>query len=75
MRIAVKSFMALIHTGKLLETELLLAPGDTLATVMDRLRIDAQEEVILLVNQCPSERNRPLKDGDKVVIMPPVSAA
>jgi len=75
MKIAVKSFMALIRTGKLLETEMLLAPGDTLATVMERLHIDDQEEVILLVNQCPSERERSLKDGDKVVIMPPVSAA
>jgi len=75
MRITVKSFMALVHTGKLLETELLLAQGDALSTVMDRLRIDEQAEVILLVNQCPSERTRLLKDGDKVVIMPPVSGA
>lgn len=50
-----------------------LAVGDRVARLLEILGIPADAEKVILVNGRPAEQGSILKDGDKVVLFPPVA--
>ena len=51
-----------------------LGPGATVADVLDRLSIASSHVHVVMVNDAmESDRQRPLADGDALVILPPVA--
>ena len=75
MKVLVRSFASVVTTGRVTEKELELPLGATATEVMRALGIGADEEMIVLINQRPSAPESRLAEGDRVTIMPPVSAA
>ncbi len=75
MKVSVKSFMELLDTGRVREKEVILEDEATAGALMEAMGLERDAEVIILVNQRPSAPETVLKEGDRVVIMPPVSAA
>ena len=75
MKVFVRSFAAVVKTGQVLEREQELPAAATAADLMRALGIGADEDMIVLVNQRPSAPEVRLADGDRVTLMPPVSAA
>lgn len=75
MKITVKSFASLITTGLVTHKNLELPRTATAGDVMRAMGVSLDDEMIVLVNQKPSPPSAPLSDGDKVTLMPPVSAA
>ncbi len=49
-----------------------ITAGETVAGLIDRLGIPAEEVKIVFVNGVTVELSRPLADGDRVGIFPPV---
>lgn len=75
MQVQVKSFAALITKGKI-ETKTLTLPAEAKAAdAMRMMGINPDDEIMVLINQRPSMPDSPVSDGDKVTLMPPVSAA
>jgi len=75
MQVQVKSFAALITKGKVEHKTLSMHEQATAADVMRKLGIDPDGEIMVLINQRPSMPDSTVSDGDKVTLMPPVSAA
>jgi molybdopterin converting factor small subunit len=75
MQVQVKSFAALITKGKIENKNLNLPPESKAADVMRMMGIDPDDEIMVLINQRPSMPDSPVSEGDKVTLMPPVSAA
>jgi molybdopterin converting factor small subunit len=75
MQVQVKSFAALITKGKVEHKTLNMDDKATAADVMRKLGIDPDDEIMVLINQCPSMPESTVSDGDKITLMPPVSAA
>lgn len=75
MRVFVKSFASVITTGKITERTLELPVGATAVDAMIALGISSDDEMIVLINQRPLALESTLSENDKVVLMPPVSAA
>jgi molybdopterin converting factor small subunit len=75
MKVLVKSFASVTTTGRITESTLDLSEPATAVDVMRSLGIPADAEMIVLINQRPSLPESPLADGDRVTLMPPVSAA
>ena len=49
-----------------------ILPGETVLDVMTRLSIPAEEIKIIFVNGVAAALDRPLADGDRVGVFPPV---
>lgn len=49
-----------------------ISPGETVATLIGRLGIPAEEVRIVFVNGANADLDQPLADGDRVGIFPPV---
>jgi molybdopterin converting factor small subunit len=75
MKIFVKSFASLITTGRITEKTMELPRATPAGEVLRLLGVGEDEEMIVLVNQRPSPHSTALADGDRVTLMPPVSAA
>ena len=54
--------------------ELELGPGATVATVLEQLGLAAGHVHVVMVNDAmETDRQRPLADGDALVVLPPVA--
>ncbi len=75
MKVFVRSFASVITSGKITDRVLELPAGATAVDAMKALGIPVDAEMIVLINQRPLSPGALLSDDDKVVLMPPVSAA
>ena len=75
MKVFVRSFASVITTGKITDRVLELPAGATAVDAMKAFGIPSDAEMIILINQRPLSCEALLSDEDKVVLMPPVSAA
>ncbi len=54
------------------EIELALSPGQNVAQVLVELNIPPQKPKVVLLNGRPAQDDDSLREGDKLVIFPPV---
>ena len=54
-------------------SQLDLAPGATVATVLEHLGIAGQVHAVMVNDEMEPDRGRPLADGDTLVLLPPVA--
>jgi len=75
MKIRAKSFFSVLTGGRPVVKSLELPEGATAGDALNELRVGRDIELMILINERPSNENTPLSDGDEFTIMPPVSAA
>lgn len=75
MKVKVKSFATVVTVGRITEKTLDLPEGSIAEDAMRALGIADDAEMIVLVNGRPCVPQANLAEGDKVTLMPPVSAA
>ena len=75
MKIQTKSFFSVLRGGRPVVKSLELPEGATAGDALKELGVGDDVELIILINERPSNENAPLADGDDFMIMPPVSAA
>ncbi|MBN2298042.1 MAG: MoaD/ThiS family protein [Deltaproteobacteria bacterium] len=75
MKIMVKSFFPVLRGGRPVAKSLELPEGAIAGDVLKELGIGDDVELIILINERPSNENASLADDDVFTIMPPVSAA
>ena len=75
MKIQAKSFFSVLRGGRPVVKTLELQEGATAGDALKELGVGDDVELIILINERPSNENAPLREGDEFTIMPPVSAA
>ena len=75
MKIYLKTFFTVLSGGRPAEKILDIPEGATAESLLNSLGIKENVELMILINERPSNEKTPLSDGDKVTLMPPVSAA
>lgn len=76
MKIKAKSYFSVLRGGsRPVEKFIELPEGATAGDALKKLGVKDDAELMILVNERPSNENAVLTDGDVFMIMPPVSAA
>jgi len=75
IKIYAKSFFSVLSSGRTVEKAINLPDGTTAEEAFKAMGISPDEEMIILINQRPSNEKTSLSDTDKFTIIPPVSAA
>jgi molybdopterin converting factor small subunit len=75
MKIQFKSYFSVLRGGRPVVKSLELPEGATAGDVLKELGVGEDVELIILINERPSNEKAPLADDDVFTIMPPVSAA
>jgi sulfur-carrier protein len=75
MKVEVQLFATLRKYGPSCEGPLAvdLSEGDAVVKMLEALRIPHDVEKVILVNGRPAEPDTVLREGDKVVLFPPVT--
>jgi len=72
MNLEVRLF-ARLREGRFQQASMELQDGETLADLLNKLRVSASEVGIFLVNGRHAPQDRPLKEGDTVALFPPIA--
>ncbi len=75
MKIQATNYFTLLTKGRPQEGTLTLPEGTTAREAINLIGIPAEEDIMIMINERPSNEHTELKEGDQLTIMPPVSAA